>query len=199
MKKLIYLLIATLMVFGSCQPQKKHKKHKKLKVKELKVHSKTVDNDPLNDWLFYYVILNNDSKTGGCYTYSSPTQVTDFKSVNWTESKELPQELTEFADELADNTNTVNETTIENDIEVNVEDLSVEMQTEIDMTPEYFGGMTVEEMGDYEGTGSYNDDEAEADTDASDSDSGSDSGGDSGGGDSGGGDGGGGDGGGGGE
>lgn len=182
MKKTILILTVIIAgLFAGCGP-KKHEPLSHIKVHSYKQKSSVVDNNIANDWIFWYLILNNN---GGCYYYQSITPVTNYSNIAWTTSKTVPEELGEKNPNVED--------LGEEKVEVN--ELSPEMQTEIDTTPENFNGMTAEEMGDYEGTSSQPGDNSETSTDNSSTESSSSessSSGDSGGGDSGGGDGGGG-------
>lgn len=198
----ILLLIVSIVCF-SCGNGNHHDKHKKriaksVKIKRYRQRSSVVDNNPMNDWIFWYLIMHNN---GSCSYYSSTTPISNYGSVNWSKSEKVPEEL----EKEMDNKENVQEQQAE---QVEVDDLSNEMQAEIDATPENYEGMTYDELGDYEGDGGTSsgrvDDEENDNSESNESsdngsDSGSDSGGDSGGGDSGGGDGGGGDGGGGGD
>ncbi len=197
----LYALLLGALLLTSCEVRVvKHGKHKKtVAVHVIKPHMGHDDVEALQ--LYWYIIQQHS--TGTYYTYSSPTPISNYTGINWTRSVSIPSNVKE---ELEQNP--------ENEVQVEVEDLSAEMQTEIDTNAEDFGGMTADEMGDYEGGAdggsgraadeedaeaeSENDAEADADADADSGDSsdGGDSGSDSGGGDSGG-DGGGGDGGGG--
>ena len=177
MKKIAILILLSFALF-SCENHSGHRTPKSIKVKCYKQHNTTADEDETNDWIFWYIIENMD---GGCSYYSSSTPVTNFSSVSWTKSQSLPEEL-----------NDKENLEQQPEEEIAVNDLSQEMQAEIDATPDNFGGMTYDEMGDYENSTQEGDNSTDGGNDG-----GSDGGGDSGGGDSGGGDGGGGDGGGG--
>lgn len=163
MKKLFFILFASILLF-SCQ--RRHHVAKQ-KVQCYKQH--VVHDDGSANWIFWYILWTSNNQS--CYYYSSSTPISNYSSVIWVESKENPLE-------------SINENDIQQmpEQEVSQQELSSEMQQEIDTNPEDFGGMTQDEMGDYEGGGSDN---------SSDGGSG-ESGGDFGGGDSGGGDGGGG-------
>lgn len=179
MKKIILLLLAGGLFFASCQQNhKRERRAKSIKVKCYKQHSNVSDNDPNNDWIFWYLIMQNN---GSCSYYSSPVPVTNYNSVAWTKSEAPPKELQQ------DNPNIEEQP----EQEVQVDDLSTEMQTEIDSSPEDYCGMTYEELGDYENSTQDIDNNSDSGTD-SDGGSSDSGGGDSGGGDSGGGDGGGG-------
>lgn len=187
MRNLVVFLLLLGFLTGCSEPNHRKKSHKKtIKVEFVKF----VDED--TDAITYWYLINNTNGQAGYYTYQSPTPVTNFSTVAWSRSVTVPAAV---KTELEENPES---------LEVEVEDLSVDMQTEIDTTPEDFDGLTAEEMGDYEGGGVFStplddDDEttsdteeAESDTDASSesdasSDSGFDSGSDSGGGDGGGG------------
>lgn len=162
MKKII--TVACLLILFGCH-QRKH--HYKEKVNCYKTHS--VDNNGNDVWLYYYLFWANNNTQ--CYYYSSPTQVSSFSNTNWQSSNTSP-------------VSGMSENQVEQmpSQEVSTQEMSTEIQSEMESNPENFEGMTQDQMGDYEGGGSY---------DASDNnsgDSGSDGGGsDSGGGDSGGG------------
>jgi hypothetical protein len=138
--------------------------HKKEVCPEDSTHSGTVTQNANDDFVFWYIITCNSNNSTYYYSYSSPTQVTNFSSVDWTLTQAFP---VESANEATGTTVTTTEVTEP------VSEMSTEMQTEMSENADYFGGMTESEMGDYEGTDTG-------------TDSGSDTGGDSGGGDSGG-------------
>lgn len=129
---------------------------KKVKVKKYRTHNSVVNNDPNDDWIYWYIIYMNN---GTFNSYSSTSPVSNYSSIQWTNSKTPPQEINE-AEQLESQ-------------EINPEDLPEDIQAEVSETNE-------EPQNDVEGT--------EESTDIGDApeSSGSD-GGDSGGGDSGGG------------
>jgi len=174
MKKVI-LLLAIIGISYGCSHREKKKTAKSVKVKCYKQHSSIVDNDPTNDWIFWYLIMNNN---GGCNYYSSTSPVSNYSSVSWSKADRVPEELADKEQ--------VQE---QPEQEVEVDDLAADMQAEIDATPENYQGMTYEELGDYENSTQDIDNQSDNSTTESGSDnSGSESGGgDSGGGDSGGG------------
>lgn len=190
MKKILYLLLLVTFCFscgnGNGSHQGKRKKvAKSLKVKCYKQRNPNTasDNNPMNDYIFWYLIMNNN---GSCSYYSSPTPITNYSTVNWSKSDIVPQELNDKEN--------VQE---QPEQEVEVDNLSNEMQAEIDATPDNFEGMTFEELGDYENSTQDIDNNSNTESNSnsesnSSSSSESSSGGESGGGDGGGGDGGGG-------
>jgi hypothetical protein len=177
MKKLLFLLFICSAFLGC---QQKHKK-KLISIKEYKVsHDKECytnvspneNKSASDDLLFWYIITCNSNNSAYYYYYSSPTAMTNFSNVNWTLSQTFPVET-------ADEANGV--TVAQTNISEPVTDMSQDMQTEMSDNPEYFGGMTESEMGDYEG-GESSQSSSESSGESSSSDSGSsDSGGDSGG------------------
>jgi len=162
----IIKLLTLLLLMLSLSECRQHKKQKKLNVKTYKIANTTVDNNPLNDFIFWYVILQpNNSCSYYCTT--TPIVNNNFTTVNWTPSNTIPSTIS-------------SEKPVEEQ-EVETENFSEEMQAEIDTTPENFEGMTESEMGDYENSSQPGD--AAPDTESnssSESNSGSDSGSDGG-------------------
>jgi len=166
--------MALVMVFTSCDTKKHQPKLAQVDVYRV---PNTATADP-NDWLYYYLIFNNHTNT--YYYYTSPIEVTDFHSANfsttsWTTSSTFPSDLT-------------NQTPI-GQIDEPLSELPNEIEVDLDAV--------IEAPADYESEGGSSSsqssaEEEDGDGDASDGNSSSDSGGDSGGGDGGGGDGGGG-------
>ena len=128
-------------------------------VKCYKQKNQVVDSDPTNDWIYWYVIMNNN---GGCYYYQSYSPVNDYSSVSWTQSNDVPSEITSSQTEIVSNES------------VSMENLSPDTQS--DISSDYDNGSGDDGSGD-----SGNGDSGSGDTGSGDS------GGDSGGGDSGGG------------
>ncbi len=158
MKNIITIIL--LSIFISCNH--KPKGLKDVKVHTYKQHSTVVDNDPTNDWIFWYIIFGNNNS---CYYYSSPSYATNYSGASWISSPSVP---------LSINNNNPNSPDVEELTEQNIQinELPQEIQTEIDQSPDNFEGSTNEDVG--------------ADDGVSDGDSDTGSG-DSGGGDSGGG------------
>ena len=78
MKKLLLPLVLLLLISFGCQPTHKTKLHC------------YVTEELDNDMIYWYIIYGGD---GQVYSYNSPTPVTNFSNVNWSQSKELPNEL----------------------------------------------------------------------------------------------------------
>lgn len=165
MKKLIFLMVLSL-AFACGQPTHHHKSYAKQTM-----HSYQTQDDSGN-WIWWYIMMSNNGSTTNYYSYSSPVAVTDFSSVQFTQSATAPIDLQE-AKEMAEQ-------------EMTVEELPAEMQAEISDNPENFGGMTEDEMGDYEGGTESDGDNGSADDGGSSDAGSSDGGGDGGGGDGGG-------------
>ena len=155
MKKLLLLLL--IPVLFSCV----HKQHKQV------IHRYKEKKDD-NTFLYWYIIESADNASQTNYYYSSLDIITDFSDVVFTKSESIP------FDEKS-----VEELTPE---QVSQEELSPETQTEFSENAENFGGMTEDEMGDYEGGSTDNESSYDSGSDGGDSDSGSDGGGDGGGG-----------------
>lgn len=175
MKKLILVLLVSTLFF-SCKERHKHShSHYKKGDKYQKVVCYKHKQDNSDDFLFYYVILSTDGSNN--YYYSSPTQVTNFSTVQFSDNTEIAFNSNEMVSETP----------------VAQTEFSVETQSTLSENAEYFGGMTEEEMGNYETNEDTNtDNNSDSNSESSDSDSGSDSGSSSDGGGSSGGDGGGG-------
>lgn len=94
MKKILTLLILFFVtIFGteSCLSHNHHKT-KVVKVRAYKVlNTATAAND---DFIYYYIMINNSNGSTGYYSYESVTPVTNFTSVQWTPSSTLPQGIT---------------------------------------------------------------------------------------------------------
>lgn len=164
------MALSIIALMASCVQD--HPRHRKNTTKVHSYQAPDYTTSDVNDFLFWYIILNND---GGCYAYSSATPVTDFSSARFSYYATAPQMPAE-AKELPEQ-------------EVETEQFSEEMQSELDVENGEGASEDVADDGVSDDGG----------TDSDGGDSGSDGGGDSGGGDSGGGDSGGGDGGGGGD
>lgn len=178
-KTYINLLLIAIIALCSCQePQNQRdvnskKQAKNVTIKHYKQRNPVNDNDPTNDWLFWYLIMHNN---GSCNYYYSNSPVTDYSSVSWSKSDKLPEDLAKDIN----NPEVVQEQETQ---QVAVNDLSNEMQTEIDTTPDDYQGMTYEELGDYENATQDIDNQPTDNTTSESYDSGSsDGGGDGGGG-----------------
>lgn len=142
----------------------------------------SMSDNGLDTWLFLYIMTMDN---GRYYYYTSPTQISSFayNNVSWQKSENNP----------VDNIGKDEIEQIELD-QKQQQQLSDQVQEKMDENPEYFEGMTQDEMGDYEGTSTSGDedketeDNSQGESESSGSEGGSDSGSDSGGGDSGGGD-----------
>lgn len=157
MKKLIFLSILIAILHTACKDcgctnsttNSKHSKN--YKVQTYRVHNSTDDS-----WIFWYLMMGPNNNY---YYYSSPTAINSYADITtWSTS----------------NTNPIYNVPTENletgpDQVVAQEEFSPDMQTAMDNTPENFGGMTSEEMGDYEGTNT------ESETNSNNSDNNSDS------------------------
>ena len=171
MKKLFNLSLILLLAISSCTCNTCDAPSN-VNVKCYKQKNQIVDSDPSNDWIYWYLIMNNN---GGCYYYQSYSPVNDYSSVQWNESNDVPYAINSNNPDAAP----LEEISSEN---VNIDELSQDMQS--DISSDYDSG-----AGDYgNGDSGYGDD---GNGDSGTGDSG-DGGGDFGGGDSGGGDGGGG-------
>lgn len=160
MKKLFaFLLIIALF---SCT----HHSHKQ-KIECYRQH--TVDDNGNDAWLYWYILGTLNSSNS--YYYSSSSPISDYSSVSWNQS--TPANTPNLQDQTFE---PMPEQVVEN------QDLSTEMQQEINDNPENFGGMTQDEMGDYEGGGNDNTSDNSSNDGGSSDGGGSDSGGDSGGG-----------------
>lgn len=164
MKKLLLLLTCTLLLFGCAEKQR----HYKEKVQCYKTHS--VDGSGNDVWLYYYLFMGSNNY----YYYNSTTPVTDFSNASWQTSTTSP-------------VNTADAQNVEQMPEqvVSTQEMPADIQQEMESNPENFGGMTADEMGDYEGGGSSSGTSEGNSASDNSSDAGSDSGSDSGGGDSG--------------
>lgn len=161
MKKLIFLF-SILSVLCSCSNHHTH-----VKDQHVKCYRQHIETPSGTEMLFWYLIWNSSGTS--CYYYSSPTEITNYSSVQWQSSDRSPIAESSNIEEMPEQV-------------VSEQNLSAEMQQEIDTHPEDFGGMTQEEMGDYEGGGTDND----GSQDGGSSDNGGGSGGDFDGGDGGG-------------
>lgn len=140
-----------------------------INVKCYKQKNQVVDSDPSNDWIYWYLIMNNN---GGCYYYSSYSPVSDYSSISWNQSNDVPYEINSNNPNASELVEVSSES-------VNMDELSQDMQSDI--------------SSDYDsGAGDYGNGDTGAGDDGTGDSGGGDYGGDSGGGDSGGGDGGGG-------
>ncbi len=175
MKTIFKLSLLLLLFVASCTSNTPSE----VNVKCYKQKNQIVDSDPSNDWIYWYIIMNNN---GSCYSYQSYSPISDYSSITWTQSSDIPYEMRSDNPAAAPLEEVSTAT-------VSVDNLSQDMQS--DISADYDSG-----AGDYGSGDSGNGDYGSGDSGGSDSgygDSGSsDSGGDSGGGDSGGGDGGGG-------
>lgn len=103
------LLFISLSVFiFSCDSFKEPRK--------CKIQQYQTGSDATNDLLFWYLIMNN--QTHSYYYYSSPTPVSNFSSVSWSQTNTIPTQL--------DNLQPVSEieeplTELPNEIEVEME------------------------------------------------------------------------------
>jgi len=160
--------LSLIILFSGCTDRKKEKLSH-IKVHKYKQKSEVVNSDPSDDWIYWYLIMS-DSYGNSCYYYSSSTPITNYSTISWTKSADVPYAISssnpkaEEVEELGEE-------------EVLVDELGEEMQAEVES----------------ESNDQSESESSDSDSDGgSDSDSGSDGGGDSGGGDGGGGDGGGG-------
>jgi len=166
MKQFLSLLAIAVLFLTSCETgHKKKEKHVNASVYTTTVVNSTPNTD--DDFIYWYIIMADN---GGCYTYSSPTQVNSFTGVNWSYSSSMPSSLSGVQSQP---------------VEISQSELTSEVSESTTEASEASEGDGGGEGADGSGEGG--------------GDGGGDSGGDSGGGDSGGGDGGGGDGGGGGD
>lgn len=172
MKKLFTLLTIGILFLTSCDNPHERKHHTVFNVHSYRQHQSD------DTWLYWYILMNNSGSN--YYYYSSPAPVSSYSNVNWSQSATNP--IANVPAESVENLQ---------DVQVAENEMSTEMQTTFDETPENFGGMTSEEMGDYEGTQTTETNSESSSESSGSSDDGGSSGGDSGG-DSGGGDGGGG-------
>lgn len=98
---LINSLVAAAFLLGCGTPQKHHKKKhpEKVAVHSWKVKNSNAElnNNQDDDWLFWYIIYTNNLNTTNpgcpCYSYSSPTPVTNFSSLQFSKVEQLPQEV----------------------------------------------------------------------------------------------------------
>jgi uncharacterized membrane protein YgcG len=176
--------LTAALVIG-CAPEK-HKHHKKtVSVHSYQTHSSSSDGG--NELLYWYIIyssMNGNSGVCPCYSYSSPSPVTNFNSVDFAKTETVPSAL-------SSGTGAVEEPVQE----VTPEELPDQMETDIN---ENFDTNDSQESGAAEeGFDESNDNSGDNSGDNA-SDGGSDAGSDGGSSDGGGSDGGGGDGGGGG-
>lgn len=143
------------------------------KVKCYKQHVKNKDGS--DSFIFWYMLwtLNNQS----CYYYSSDAPITSYSTIVWQKADDSP-----LSSVNAEEYDQVSEQ------EISQQEMSPEMQTEMNENAEYFGGMTESEMGDYEdGSETNSTDNSDNGSDNSSDGSSSDGGGSDGGGDGGGG------------
>jgi len=135
MKKLLLIICLFAVTLSSCD--KRHTKHNVTSYKEHRINDAG-----LEELIYWYVILSDNNTY---YYYSSPTPVSNYSSISWSKSSENPlSNVSESElDKLAEET-------------VTEQELSQDMQQEIDENPDNFEGMSENEMGDYEGT-DYND------------------------------------------
>ncbi len=108
MKYVKFLVVAAMMLLGSCKPSihkekavKIHEYHAKMKLRD-STHGAVPIASPVNTDMYYYIIWsdgggssNADSYRPGvnCYSYSSPVPVKDFSTVKFEygQAKELEQ------------------------------------------------------------------------------------------------------------
>lgn len=167
MKKLI--TIGLVLLLTACNNHPHHQK-----IQSYRTHSGSSGGVNSDAWIYYYILWN--AANTQCYYYSSPYPVSNYSNVSWQSSTTSPIQNMDEAESMGTQV-------VEN------EDLSTEMQQEIDTNPENFEGMTQDDMGDYESDGggdgsvSTSSDDGESGSDnGSSGDSGGDSGGDGGGG-----------------
>ncbi len=157
MKFLLNIIIIAIL-FGCNNDKLSH-----VKVHKYKQKSEVVNDDPSDDWIFWYIIMSDN---GSCYYYSSPSPVTNYSSITWTPSSNIPYAISDKNPEAEE----VEELGVE---EVSVEEFGEEMQSDLE-------------------SDSDSDTDSDFDSDGGDSGESGDSGGGDFGGDGGGGDGGGG-------
>lgn len=169
-KILLILTLVSLIAFTGCD-EHHNRKHvrKTVPTKETVKSYRTHSTSNNNDWIYWYLLFDNNTRS--YYYASSPSPVSSYSSLSWAKSDKVPEEI--------------DEKTAENigEQEVSTEQLgeaATEIQSDYSSIPE---NNSLDSM---EGV-------PESDTSSGDTSSGGDSGGgDSGGGDAGGGDGGGG-------
>jgi uncharacterized membrane protein YgcG len=86
--EILAMVLITLIAFTACEPRSKTKSS--VKIKKYKQHSVVANNDPNDDWIFWYIIYNND---GSCYYYNSPSPVANYNSVSWTKASDIPSSI----------------------------------------------------------------------------------------------------------
>ena len=83
MKKGIKLFMIVALLFIGCVERKKH-----VAVHSYKTQDISYDNDLLSDAFYYVIESGND-----CYYATSPSTITNFSNVSWTNSTALKSEL----------------------------------------------------------------------------------------------------------
>lgn len=120
MKVCIFIFLTLLT---SCQLKNGKKKLKITSYKFLHDWSAIpnhIRNGPGDDYIYYYIIANESDDE--YYYYSSPSPVTDFKSIQWVNSKTNPinEEDVEEAEEETDLLIPIEEVNITPDMETNI-------------------------------------------------------------------------------
>lgn len=144
MMKKLFAIIYLTSLFACGQHHVSH--HIQKHVADQKVHcyrQRITNQDGSSSFIFWYMIwtLNNQS----CYYYSSDVPITNYSTISWQESDDSPlstvnpQECEQMPDQV-----------------VPEQDMSPEMQAEMNDNAEYFGGMTEDQMGDYENSSDQN-------------------------------------------
>lgn len=114
------IIISLFIVFSmlSCDTSNGHSQH-------CKIQQYQTGSDATNDLLFWYLIMNNQTHT--YYYYSSPTPITNFSSISWSQSNTMPTELDNMQP-----TAEIEEplTELPNEIEVEMETNTEQGQTE---------------------------------------------------------------------
>jgi uncharacterized membrane protein YgcG len=82
----ILLIISIAFLLSGCDS---YKEHRKCKIQQYQTGS-----DASNDLLFWYLIMNHSNNS--YYYYSSSVPVSNFSTVNWSQSTTLPTELNEL-------------------------------------------------------------------------------------------------------
>jgi hypothetical protein len=84
MKQLLGLLTIAALLFSACTSGRKDNH---VKASEYAVSNPNSTEDSGDDLIYWYLITADN---GGCYIYSSPTQITNFSGVIWTYASTPP-------------------------------------------------------------------------------------------------------------
>lgn len=140
MKK-IFAIFYLSSLFACSHHQNHHQTIKHVANQKVHCYKQHIAHDDgTSSFVLWYMIMTMNNQS--YYYYTSDSPVTNFTTVVWQESKENP--ITTY-DEA--------EFQQVSEVEVQENQLSQEMQVEMDSSPENFGGMTESELGDYEGGG----------------------------------------------